>query len=65
MTREEAIQQIETLWPADSIYDDTATAGKKLLEQAKRNVGSWRNEPDDVIMEYAMLCIQKERRMGK
>ena len=61
MTREEAIQHIENLYPADSGYKDTEEVGQTLLAQAKREVNSgWWNEPTNVLIRYAELCIQKE-----
>lgn len=44
MDREEAIRHIEALYPADSVYDDTAEIGRELLEQARREVSGWRYE---------------------
>ncbi|HDY88705.1 MAG TPA: hypothetical protein ENH82_11430 [bacterium] len=37
MTREEAIQEIESLYPTDSEFPKTNKIGLELLEQAKRN----------------------------
>lgn len=60
MDRNKAIQIIEGLFPADSEYPDTAEIGKKLLTQAKTK--SWRDEPIDVLIRYANLCLQEEQR---
>ena len=60
MKREEAIQHIENLYPADSGYDDTAEIGRDLLAQAKREVSGWRTEPTEILVRYAELCIQRE-----
>lgn len=57
MTREQAIQHIENLFPPDSIYADTAEAGQKLLDQAKRDVAAWRQEPTEVLVRFAELCL--------
>lgn len=62
MTRNEAIKTIETLYPADSQYGDTAEFGRQLLAQAKREVNGWRTEPTEVLIRYAHLCINEERR---
>jgi len=61
MTRREAIQIIEGLFPADAPYENTATIGKRLLEQAK----NWRDEPDAVLFRYAELCESEERRQTR
>ena len=61
MTREEAIRNIEGLFPADSQYPDNAEKGQALLEQAKRETNNWRNEPDAVLIRYAQLCIAEEQ----
>jgi len=60
MEREEAIDKIEMLFPADSEYQDTAEVGQRLLDQAKREVSGWRTEPTEVLVRYAQLCIQRE-----
>jgi hypothetical protein len=61
MTKQEAIRRIEGLYPPDSDYTSTGRIGAALLEQAKRNVGSWRTEPEEVIFELLRLCEEKER----
>ncbi len=61
MTREEAIQEIEGLFPVDSQYEKTNEVGEKLLAQAKREINGWRTEPTGVLIRYAELCIAKER----
>lgn len=61
MTRKEAIQTIEDLYPADSDYTETRALGQELLDQAKQDVGIWRNEPDAVLIRYAQLCLWKEQ----
>ena len=60
MNREEAINIIEGLYPADSEYPDSREIGITLLEQAKRETNNWRNCSDEIILRYACLCeIQK------
>lgn len=61
MTRDEAIKNIEALYPTDSQYPDTAQIGQELLSQAKREVNGWRTEPTAVLVRYAELCINKEK----
>ena len=60
MTRDEAIEIIELLFPADSEYPDTAVLGQKLLKQARREVTGWKTEPTEVLIRYAQLCIELE-----
>ncbi len=60
MTRQEAIQHIESLYPIDSEYEDTNAIGEILLAQAKREVNNWRNLPDAILIRYAELCINEE-----
>ena len=62
MTRKQAIQEIEQLFPADGEYPETREIGIRLLEEAKRNVNNWRNLPDAVIFEYLNLCQREEHR---
>ncbi len=66
--REKAIITIGGLYPTDSQWDDTNEIGQRLLKQAKENVYrynySWKNEPDEVLFEYARLCeIENDREM--
>lgn len=60
MNREQAIANIEGLYPADSQYEQTAEIGQKLLEQAKREVKGWRTEPTPVLIRYAEICMSLE-----
>ncbi len=61
MTREDAIREIESLYPADSEYETTALIGQSLLEQAKREkMSGWRAEPTEVLIRYAQLCQEEE-----
>ena len=61
MDREQAIQQIEGLFPTDSQYEETNKIGERLLAQAKREVVGWRTEPTEVLIRYAELCLVEER----
>ena len=63
MDRQQAIDQIEGLFPADSPYNPEF--GQKLLDQAKREVNGWRNEPTEVLIRYAALCIAEENRQTR
>jgi hypothetical protein len=65
MTRAEAINHIENLFPADATYADTAAIGRQLLEQAKREVSGWYNEPTAVLVRYAELCLAEENKQAK
>jgi hypothetical protein len=59
MKREEAIRHIENFYPADSQYENTARVGRELLEQAKRETASWKNESTEVLIRYAQLCLDR------
>lgn len=65
MDREQAIQQIEGLFPTDSQYTETNKIGERLLAQAKREVEGWRCEPTPVLIRYAELCMAEERRQDR
>lgn len=56
MTREQAIQAINALYPADSQYAEYAAIGRELLAQAKQEVAGWRTECTEVLIRYAQLC---------
>jgi len=60
--REEAIANIEALFPADSQYEVTREFGERLLKQAKQEVEGWRSESDAVLIKYAELCIVEQNR---
>ncbi len=60
MTKENAIEIIEALYPADSQYADTAKIGKELLDKARCDVAGWRTEPTEVLIRYAQLCEGRE-----
>ena len=65
MDRQEAIQIISDLFPVDAIYVATAVIGKKLFEQAKKNISSWKNESDEVLFEYARLCLEEDDKISR
>jgi hypothetical protein len=65
MTRQEAISHIESLYPPDSEFYRTAQIGQELLERAKNDVSAWKQEPDDVLIRFAKLCIWEEERLLK
>ena len=56
-TREQAIEDIEMLYPADSIDIQTAKIGEGLLSQARNKAQDWRCEPTEVLIRYAKLCL--------
>ena len=60
MDREQAIQQIEGLYPVDSQYETTNKVGERLLAQARMEKQGWRTEPTEVLIRYAELCIAEE-----
>ncbi len=65
MNREQAIQQIEGLFPTDSQYEETNKMGERLLAQAKREVEGWRIESTPVLVRYAELCMAEEHRINR
>jgi hypothetical protein len=58
--RQKAIQEIESLYPPDCEYEDTARIGQELLVEAKRRCSSWKDEPDNVIFVLLQLCRDRE-----
>ena len=60
--RERLIDIIESLFPADADYPDTAEIGRELLRRAKE--ADWRNEPTGILAVYARLCQEEERRQA-
>lgn len=58
--RENAIATIEMFYPADSIYPESRAIGAALLEEARRS--AWRDEPTSVLIKYAQLCIEEDRK---
>ena len=62
-TKEEAIQAIRKRFPVDSRDIEKAQIGIALLEKARRKVDvgrTWEDESEDVLIEYAKLCIDAE-----
>lgn len=57
---------IESSFPPDSENSTTAVIGKSLLERARWEVGvSWRTEQPEVLVRFAELCQQEERRQAE
>jgi len=65
MDREQAMQQIEGLFPTNSQYEETTKIGERLLAQAKREVEGWRSESTPVLIRYAELCMAEENRQDR
>ena len=65
MNREYAIEVINSLYPPDCEFPDTAAIGQELLEQARNEVQGWRTEPTEVLIRFAELCIQKENEQAR
>lgn len=55
MNREEAIKQIERLYPPDSEIPDIAAIGRNLLNRTKKQL-NWKKESTDVLLLFAELC---------
>jgi hypothetical protein len=63
MNKKQAISYIESLFPIDSEYSNTNAVGKLLLFEAIENVG-WRKLSDEILVEYAQLCIDEDARQA-
>lgn len=57
--RQKLIAQIQSLYPADSVSDGTAAAGREILLDAI--CLSWRDLPIEILRHYSYLCQVKER----
>lgn len=58
--RDQALAIISATYPADSQYTHTRQIGLDLLEKAREACHDWRNEPDDVLIVYAGLCLEEQ-----
>ncbi len=57
----ELVSTIEGLYPIDSEYDDTKEVGEMLLTEAIQDVFfDWRDLPQEVLVKYAELCIDRD-----
>jgi len=66
MTRQEAINHIDNLFPIDSDYPKTNAIGERLLKQAKLETQNWRDIlPDATLIRYAELCIDEHNRQSR
>ena len=54
MNKEQAIDCISGLYPPDT------ETGAKLLQQAKNEMETWRDLPENVLIRYAELCQREE-----
>ncbi len=60
MTKEQAIQHIETLYPPDSQFPDIRATGRWLMDE---NIGNsvgynnWRNLPEQSLKELATINL--------
>jgi hypothetical protein len=57
--KENLIQTIQSLFPADSTFQETAEIGQQLLLKAL--FINWRSLPDEVLKTYSELCQQENR----
>ena len=58
--RDKIIQLIDAHFPIDSELIQTNIIGERLLAQAIREAGNWRDLPDKVLARYAKLCEQEK-----
>ena len=56
MNKKEAIDCISGLYPPDT------EKGQELLRQAKAEMESWKDLPENILIRYAELCQQEENR---
>lgn len=65
MTRDQAIQIIEALYPADARSPVARFEGQQMLATAKREAeaADWRQQPDAVLQRYAELCLEQQHRL--
>lgn len=55
--KQDYIDTVAILYPADSQFPDTAEAGRRLLLEAMDIAGfNWRSLPEKVLRHYALLC---------
>lgn len=65
-TKQNHIETIRGLYPADSQYSDTAEIGRRLLLEAMNKAGlNWRDLPEDVLRIYAEMCEREEIKQGR
>jgi hypothetical protein len=62
MKKEELINIIEALYPADSQFSDTEKIGKALLDASMHEAHfNWRYLPESVLKIYAEKCEALEK----
>ena len=59
MSRENCIETIEALYPPDSDDTQTAEIGREIMLRALAE--TWRELPENVLMQMGWMCAQKER----
>lgn len=63
--RERLIQNIEGLFPPDSDFIETAKVGQRLLDQAERDVATWKTKPIEVLRRFSLLCEHEDNRQAR
>jgi hypothetical protein len=59
--KDQIIQGIESLYPIDAQFEDTAKVGEILLMSAFRVSGfNWRDLPENVLSVYLSLCKKED-----
>lgn len=58
MERSKLIDGIESLFPPDSVYDDTREIGEGIMLKALAL--EWRNLPDDFLYRMLLLCQEED-----
>lgn len=62
MNRNEAIEIINFLYPADSTFQEANAIGKELLKEAREFVNKWQSESTEILVKYAELCQEYENK---
>ena len=64
MTKQQAIEIIEELFPIDSEFNVTNIVGRTLLMESIQE-SNWRDLPENILSIYAQKCIDEDRRQQK
>lgn len=57
---QELLQEIESLYPANSKDPDIRETGKRLLFEAIADC--WENLPHEILIRYHSLCVKEEQK---
>lgn len=60
LSKDEIIERIKLLYPANSCYVDTAQIGRELL--LKAIFQQWEYLPEEILLRYLQLCQIEEQK---